>query len=722
MLGRWGAWVARHALWAVATWGVILVLAVLLAGRFSSHLSANGMVVRGSDSQAAAAQIRASFPSAASETDLVVLHSDTHAADDSAFRDRVAATVAAFKGAERVTSVTDPYDSPETSISADRHTALVRVGLSGDAGQTRAAATGLGQRAEALATDGFEVSFTGRAALNAAAVDLGNEDLGRAERIGLPVAALVLLIAFGSVVAASIPLLLGFACVLATFGVLGTISTVVTFDSFVRSAVSMVGIALGIDYSLFIVTRFREELARGQAGPAAIGRVTATAGAAVLYSGTTVVVSLSGLLLVRSDTVRATALGMMTAVLVMLAVTVTLLPAVLALLGARVNRLALPWMRRSMAHPDDERSIWARLAEVSMRRPVIVTAVAVAALGALALPALGLRYGADTSLGAVGDTPAGRGMARVSEAFAPGVIAPITVVVSGLDGDQTKVAQLTNAASNAPGVAGVTSTVDGTGTTALITVVPNGTPDSDLAQQLVGRLRADARTAVSGTPLTVHVGGSPAEIADMITENDRATPLVIAAVLGASLLLLLWAFRSLLLPIKAIVMNLFSVGAAFGAMVLVFQEGHGASLLGVDRTGFIQVMIPLLAFAIVFGLSMDYEVFMLSRMRETWERVGDNRVAVRTGIVRTAPVITAAAAIMIVIFSSFAFTRVTDLKQLGFMLAVAVFVDATVIRLLLVPALMRLMGRWNWWLPYRSRRAASQSAARRVDARANQAS
>jgi RND superfamily putative drug exporter len=471
-----------------------------------------------------------------------------------------------------------------------------------------------------------------------------------------------------------------------------------------------------------------------RARAAVVGTVTATAGHAVLYSGTTVMISLSGLLLVRSATVRATTLGMMTAVVVMMAVAVTLLPAVLALLGPRVNRLALPWLRRSMAHPDEERSAWARLASVSMRRPVPVVAVAVAALTLVALPAFGLHYGADTSPGATRDTPAGKGMTRISEAFAPGVIAPATIVVTRAAGtlserDLQAVADLSAMARREPGVTAVSSLtdmldqragghglaqltavrsaapgsldsiIDSAGSTTVVTVVPAAGPESEAAQSVVHRLRADAGRALSGTGLSAHVGGLPADLADVITENDRATPLVIGVVLAASWLLLLGAFRSLLLPVKAIVMNLFSVGAAFGAMVLVFQDGHGAGLLGVERVGFIQVMVPLVAFALVFGLSMDYEVFMLTRMRESWQRDGDNQVAVRTGIVRTAPVITAAAAVMIVVFGSFTFTRLVDLKQLGFMLAVAVLIDATVIRLFLVPALMRLMGRWNWWLP-----------------------
>jgi RND superfamily putative drug exporter len=737
-LARWGEWIALHPLRVIAMWVAALALATIYAGQFASHLRGNGIEIFGSDSKVATDLVRTSFPHAANETDLVVLHSDVLTAQDQQFRGLVSAAIDRYARAPQALAVTSPYEQPQTSISKDQHTALIQVGLTGDAKAAQAAAAPLGQLARDLATDRIEVYFTGSAPLNAATIQRGNEDLARAEGIGLPVAAIVLVIAFGSMVAAALPLALAFASVLTTFGVLGVVSYFVTFDSFVRSAVSMIGIALAIDYSLFIVSRFREEIANRddtrQARAAAIGRMLGTAGHAVLYSGTTVMISLSGLFLVRSARVRGVGLGMMAAVLVMMAVAVTLLPAVLALLGTRVNRLALPWLKQSLSQPDEERSIWAKLASLSMRRPVLVAGVAVAILSLLALPALGLRYGVDTSPGAIRDTPAGKGMTRISEAFSPGLITPISVVVTREPGtlsdqDLQAIAELSARVANEHGVAAVSSItdvldrqagghgleqlaaartrtpdavgsmVDSAGRTTVITVVPTGTAESDATQAVVRRLRADARAALTGTQLTAHVGGTPAQIADMIAENSRATPLVIGVVLAASWLLLFRAFRSVLLPFKAIVMNLFSVGAAFGTMVLVFQQGHGARWLGVDRLGFIQIMIPLLAFALVFGLSMDYEVFMLSRMRETWRRSGDNQTAVRTGIARTAPVITAAAAIMIVIFSSFTFTRVLDLKQLGFMLAVAVLIDATVVRLFLVPALMRLMGSWNWWLP-----------------------
>jgi RND superfamily putative drug exporter len=736
-LARWGRWVAAHPWRVVAVWIVALAAGVVLTGQFVAHLRSSSAEVVGSDSQAAGQLMRASFPRSVNETDLVVLHSDVLTVADREYRQLVATALDRYARSPLVRSVGSPYDEPQAAISTDQHTALIRVAVPGDAKAVQAAAAPLERLAQTLATDRIEVYFTGSGPLSAATVRQGNEDLGRAETIGLPVAALVLVIAFGSLVAAAIPLTLGLASVVTTFGVLGLLGRVVTFDTFVQSAVGMIGIALGIDYSLFIVTRFREEIAKVASGDrdgraAAVGTVLSTAGRAVLYSGTTVLISLSGLFLVRSARVRGTGIGMMTAVLVMMAVAITLLPAILALLGRRVNRLALPWLRRSLAHPDATRSVWARLASLSMRRPVLVAGVAVVLLGLLAMPALGLRYGADTSLGAIRDTPAGRGMALVSAAFSPGRISPINVVVSSGTGtlsraDLAAVADFSRRARAEDGVTlvsavtdvldarfgghgpaqlaaargSIDSMVDSAGRTTVITVVPAGAVESEATQALVRRLRADADAVLAGTGLAVHVGGTPAQIVDLIDENDRATPLVIAAVLAASWVLLLGAFRSALLPVKAILMNLLSVGAAFGAMVLVFQDGYGAGWLGVDRVGFIQVMIPLLAFALVFGLSMDYEVFMLSRMRETWRRTGDNELAVRTGIARTAPVITAAAAIMIVVFSSFSFTRVVDLKQLGLMLAVAVLLDATVVRLFLVPALMRLMGRWNWW-PARS--------------------
>lgn len=738
---RWTRWAALNPLKIIAVWAVLLAGAMLSAGYFTSHLTGDNTGVRGSDSQRAQRIAEREFAGTADETDFAVVTSRTLTATDPAFRSTVETAVGRYRAADGVVEVSDPYQTPDRLVSADRHTVLVPVGLKGDGKKLQEAATPLQKIAAGLGNDRIGAYFTGSSPLAAAGVEQGSADLGRAETIGFPAAALVLLIAFGSLVAAAIPLVLGVVAVLGAFGVLGIVSIFVSFDVFVQTAVSMVGIALGIDYTLFIVTRFREELTRvrddSRAERAeAVARTLATAGQAVIFSGITVVVALSGLWLVRSTKVYSMAVGMTASVLVMLLIAVTLLPALLGLLGRRINRAALPWARRSLAHPDPDRSAWARVVALVMRRPAVIALLGVLVLGALSLPAFGLRYGVDLGAGAVAASPAGKGYTTVSSAFAPGALTPINVVVSGRDGAMTDgrldaIARFSDDVAADRRVAEVVSVtrvldarvhghtaaqlataqkalggafkdvVSADGDTTIVTVRPRQAADTGTTADLVRDLRDRAGAAFAGTGLTANVGGGPAEIVDITDESSRAMPLVIAAVLAASWVLLLLAFRSLLLPVKAIFMNLLTSGAAFGLAVLVFQEGHGARLFGVDRTGFIQVILPLFAFALVFGLSMDYEVFMVSRIREEWERTGDNTQAVRLGITRTARVITAAAAIMVVVFASFMFTRMLEIKQMGFMLALAVLIDATIVRLLLVPTLMRLMGRWCWWLPGR---------------------
>lgn len=737
-LYRFGGWSARHPFIVMMVWLVLLAGAAMSARYFTAHLAGSNNEVRGSDAQRAATLIQAQFPRLPRETDLVVVHSTGLTTQDEAFHHLVATVVQRYRSESAVADTADPYSAPQRLVSADRHTALVPVDLVGTDRQRQQDAKPLQDLTRGLSTEDIQVYFTGSSALAAAEVDQGAVDLARAESIGFPAAAAVLLIAFGSLVAAAIPLLLGVLAVLASFGALGVVSVYRPFDVFVQTAVSMVGIALGIDYSLFILTRYREELARldghTRADRArAVGRTMATAGHAVLFSGTTVVVALAGLWLVRSPKVDSMAIGMTTAVVVMMLLSVTLLPALLGLLGTAVNRLALPWTRKSLARPDPEHSGWARLASVVMRRPVAFAALGTVLLGALALPVSGLRYGVDLGAGAVKDSPAGRGYTVLSAAFPPGVLTPVSVVSRGA-GPLTEpqldaLARFTDTVRADEAVADVvsiTAVLDGQlrghtvaqlveatragagpldgllsqdGSTTVVTVRPRQAADTRDTADLVRRLRGDARNTLAPAGLTVHVGGAPAQIVDITDESTRAMPIVIAAVLAASWLLLLFAFRSFLLPFTAILMNLLTSGAAFGAAILIFQQGRGAGLLHVDRTGFIQVILPLFAFALVFGLSMDYQVFMLSRMREEWERTADNRRAVRLGITHTARVITAAASIMVVVFASFMFTRILEIKQMGFMLALAVLIDATIVRLLLVPAFMRLLRAANWWLP-----------------------
>ncbi|MFD4769404.1 MMPL family transporter [Streptomyces niveus] len=590
--------------------------------------------------------------------------------------------------------------------------------------------------------EGVDVMLTGSSTLNAAVVEQQDKDLARAESIGLPIALFVLLAAFGTLVAACLPLLLGVVALVTSFGALGAVSGVVSFDVFSQAVVTMLGLALGIDYCLFAVTRMREELAARKGDvPAAVGATMATAGKAVLFSGCTVIISVAGLLVVRAPVFRTMALGVMIAVAAMPAVATTLLPAVLGLLGPRIDKLAVPGMKRSVRTTDVSRSGWARWTNVVMRRPVLVGGLTSVVLLLAILPAAQLKLGFDVGASAVSDAPAGRGYELVADKFVPGAATPLQIVLdkpAGAldDADLAALEQLTEQLRDNDDVAEVQSVTDvlrqqtggvdaeglrtlmeaakqdgeglgrliaTDGRTTALAVLPREAADSDASVDLVHWIRDTAVPDTVGERdgTSAFVGGLSAQTVDISEEVSRATPLVLALVLGLSFILLLLAFRSLLLPLSAIVMNLVSVGAAFGLLTLVFQEGHGASLLDFTSGGFIQAYLPLLTFLILFGLSMDDEVFLISRMKEEWGHSRDNTRAVTEGVAHTAKVITAAATIMMVIFAAFMITKVVEVKQMGFALAVAVLVVATLIRVVLVPALMRLLGSSNWWLPGR---------------------
>jgi Predicted drug exporters of the RND superfamily len=740
--------VARHARLTLLLWVLVLPVAVLGAGRFNAALATGDVTIEGSPSHQAAQLVAERFADLPPETDVAVLHSDRLDYDDTPFRTLVQTALHRFRAIDQVAAVTDPGQAPDRLVSADRRTVLIPIAIRGDAAARQALAGELAQVAADLATADISVEVTGTSPLAAASIERANEDLARSDAVALPVAAVILLVAFGSLVAAALPLALGGVAVVAAFGLLGALSSVISFNAFTRTAVTMLSIALGIDYALFMITRFREELladsapasyaelARQRAGRvAAVGRTVATAGHAVAFSGVAVMVCLAGLLLVDSARVRGMAIGMIAAVAVMVALALTVVPALLALLGPRVNALALPWARRRLRNPDPERSIWARIADVSLRRPILVAGLSLVALLALTVPVIGLRYGVADQVGPVADTAAGRGFARMTEQFPSGTTAPVEIVVARDHGpldaaDLEAIARVSRAAAADPAVAGVTSItsvlderagghtpevvaaahregwLDDAGSlispgldAAIISVTPRHGPYAEQTADLVHRLRAAVPEIGAAVGRTVLVGGAPAQLVDIAEQNATATPVVIAAVLGAAALILLLAFRSVLLPATAVLMNVCTVGAACGAMVLIFQNGYGADLLGLNHDGFVQVFIPLTAFTLVFGLSMDYEVFLVSRMQEAWQATGDNRAAVRAGITHTARVITAAAAIMVAVFGAFMLTDISDVQQLGFMLAFAILIDATVVRLFLMPALMRLFGRWNWWLP-----------------------
>ncbi len=700
---RWGRWVAAHAGRVLLVWLVLLAAAGPLTAVFLSRLSGSEFVVSGSGSAHAQQLIRNAFRDAPEERDLVVFHSNRSVATDSAFRAAVKASLQRAAQQPLVISTVSPYSAAGQLISGDKHTALAVLSLRGSQRDRQSAVPNLQSAVSAGAASAIDVYLTGTSPINAALISQENHDLRLAEGVGVPIAAVVLLIAFGTVVAAVIPLAIGLAGVLLSFGVLGAASFVTSWNVFVESTLAMIGIALGIDYSLFLVTRFREERAQGADLPEAVGRMMNSAGKAVAFSGITVLISLSGLLLVNASFYRQMGFGVILAAFSMLLASLTLLPAVVALLGDRINRLTLPALRRRVQKPDPEHGVWGRFARLVMRRPLVFLVVAGMAMLALASPVRKLSLGFDLGTSAVRGTDAGKGFELASKTLAPGIVSPIQIVVHDSQGQLSHdfVDRVAKRVTSVEGVLGPASApqFNKAANTALLTIAARHAPDDTRTIAAVRHIRDRMPRLTDGTPDQVYVGGLSARIRDLESVTTSTMPLIFGVVLAASFILLLLAFRSILLPIKALVMNLLSVAAAYGAVILVFQEGHLSSLLGFTSTGYLQVYLPLLTFAVLFGLSMDYEVFLVSRIREEWQRTGDNRRAVAVGIAHTARVITAAATIMVCVFAAFLLAGVSELQQMGFALALAVLLDASVVRLLLIPSLMRLFGRANWWLP-----------------------
>ncbi|MGW4368321.1 MMPL family transporter [Nocardia takedensis] len=710
-LGRWGRLMARHRRLVVLAW---IVLAVGCAATFPAlhdRLGAPDYAVPGSDSARVEQLAAEHFADLGAEQDLLVAHSTRHRVDSPEFRAALDAALDAARGVAGVAGVVGPHEGlPALQISADGHTAFAIVGVDGAMADRVDVAERLQAAIAAVAAPDVETGLTGYAPIQADLMALETSDLRRAEALGLPVAAAVLLLALGAVVAASIPITVTAAGIAVAVGVLFGLTTFLAFDSLVLSVATMVATGTAIDYAMFVVSRFTEELSRrgitsraDRAGIAeALGVALDTAGRTVLASGLVVMISLCSLAVVGLAMLTGVAIGVVTAVLATLAAAFTLLPAVLAILGPAVGRGALPArLRPAPADAPAAGNGWARWARAVMRRPALFGGLGVAALLVAALPILRLDYGIDMGMRALGDRPSGQAGALITENFGPGLLAPITVVATG-PGDtpldeptrQQVSAFVTGLADDDRVVRVLPRQAEGR---VFATVVPKGAFDSPAVADLTTDIRAEAATV--GGSADILVGGTAATFADVSVRIVDRLPLVVGLVLTISLLFLVYAFRSIVLAVKAILLNLLATGAALGITVAVFQDGIGEDLLGFHSTGFVQIYLPMLVFAVLFGLSMDYEVFLIRRMKEVWDAQGDNTIAVAEGLRRTARPISAAAAIMVAVFASFVTADVLELQQIGFALAVAITLDALVVRLLLVPAFMRLFGRWNWWLP-----------------------
>jgi putative drug exporter of the RND superfamily len=734
---RWGCMIARKRRVVLIVWVLVLIACAALYPALKRSLGAPNYGIEGAESSRAEQLLEQRFAGHGAEQDVLVFYSPTRRADEPAYRQVVARTLATARRKGYVKGVAGPYDpGAQRQVSAGGHSAIALVGIAGDSRKLVERANLLQEAVDPLAAGGVHVWLTGYSPVAKDITTVENEDVERAETIGVPVALLILLLALGAAVAAIVPLAIAGSGLLLTYGFLAVLATALTFDSFLTTIVTMIGVGIGIDYALFVVSRFREELAlrtranrpvAGDAGgPAserhsertataeqvqeAVGAAVASSGRTVMFSGAVVALALATLVVIRAPIFREFALGAVSVVLCTVIVALTLLPAVLALLGPRINRGALP---ERIQPPDsklgetDGKGVWARWALAVMRRPVLAAGVIGTLLILATTPVLNLRTGVDFGIRSLSGTPSGKGEKVLARSFGAGTLAPIEIVVSGhTDGgrlSRTDTAragrlarELTPTGHNGIAAVAVTPGRDAV----LLTVAPTTSIDSYPSEQLVRHIRTTLLPPIrAGAGPEVAVGGATAKIVDLSNETSAKGPLVLGLILALSLMFLTIVFRSVVLPVKAVIMNLLATGATVGIVILIFQEGHGEHLLGFTSVGFIQVYLPLSIFALLFGLSMDYEVFLIRRMQETWLKTHDNELAVATGVEHTARPISAAAAIMVAVFGSFVTANVLELKQFGLGLALAIAIDATLIRLVLVPALMRLMGARNWWLP-----------------------
>jgi putative drug exporter of the RND superfamily len=533
--------------------------------------------------------------------------------------------------------------------------------------------------ADRQSTDDVTIALGGQVISNA-------EDGGSPEGLGLLAAALILLIAFGSIVAAGLPLAVALFGLGISASLIGVLAAVIDVPDFAPAVAGLIGIGVGVDYALLVLTRFRAALERKTPRDSIIEAVE-TAGRSVLVAGTTVLISVNGLFLMGIPLLQGVALATSLAVLVVMAASVTLLPSLLAFAGTKVNRLRIPGLGRgSLTSDHTPAARWSRLVQ---RRPVVALVAATAAVLALSAPLLDLRLGFPDAGNDGEGTPTRTAYDMVSRGFGPGANGPLLLASE----DPRALERAATELRGSEGVAFVSEPQRSeAGDAAVLTVVPTTTPQASETSDLVDRLRAEL-------PTPVMVGGTTASFVDQSELVAGRLPLFIAGVVGLSFLLLLSAFRSPLIALKAGAMNLLSVGAAYGVISLFAQGGWAGGLIGIDTATPVAPFIPVMMFAILFGLSMDYEVFLLSRVREEYLRHGDNARAVSQGLARTARVITAAAAIMVAVFLAFVTAPEPFLKLLGVGMATAILVDATIVRMVLVPALMQLVGRGNWWIP-----------------------
>jgi len=692
-------WCYRHRLWVVSAW-VLLIVGLGVATAAAGTAYTNSFSLPGTESTKALDLLTQAYPGRSGDTDTIVWHVDTGSVTDPAVQQPVTAMLAAVADAPSVAAVSSPY-TPQgaAQLSADGRTAYATVTFDAQAQDLNPAdVQHVIDLAEGTRSPGLQVEMGGPAVLQVSQVPPANS-----EAIGVLAAGVVLFIAFGSLFAMALPLLAAIVALASGILTVGLLSHAISIPVFGPTLAALIGLGVGIDYALFVITRHRTGIKAGMTPEEAAVRSLNTSGRAVLFAGSTVCIALLGLLVLNLGFLNGLGISAAITVLFTMAAAITLLPALLGFLGMRVlSRRERARLAADGPHQEGQSGFWARWSAFVARRPRILAIAATLVMLILAIPVFSLRLGLSDS----GNDPAASTTRKaydlLAEGFGPGFNGPLQLVAeTGSAADQAALTGLVQTLKTEPGVAAVQAAPQQPGQgLGIVTVIPTTAPQDQATGDLITRLRTDIiPTATAGTGLTVYVGGATAIFGDFAEVIAGKLPLFIIVIVGLGFLLLMVAFRSLLVPATAAVMNLLAAGAAFGVVIAVFQFGWGSDALGLGRAGPVEAFLPVIMLSILFGLSMDYQVFLVSRMHEEWVHTGNNEYAVTTGQATTGRVITAAAAIMICVFIAFVFGGLRVIAEFGIGLAAAVFLDAFVLRTVLVPAVMHLFGAANWWLP-----------------------
>jgi putative drug exporter of the RND superfamily len=695
---------ARRPWLTVGAWVLALVLGITTIATLL-ELTSEGEITSNPESEQGYEAIGSHFPPDPQEeyvNELILVRSSSSTVDDPAFRAKVDTLLAEVQESGVAHNAESFFSSgDETLVSEGRNATLVPVGLQGDCEEGAATLAGIVEAADA---GEFEVFLSGECSADNDLNAILDEDLKKGELyFGLPAALVILILVFGTLVAALVPLVVAFFSIGIALGLAALFSQGFELSVFLFQMTTVMGLAIAADYGLFIVSRYREERAAGKEKLDAIGGAGGTANRAVLFSGLAFVVAMSGLLLVPDSVLRSLGVGALTVGLVAVLAALTLVPALLGLLGDRVNALRVPLVGRAVESAGSEGRFWSTIARAVMRRPVVSLVLSAGLLLAAAVPVLDLELSESGIRSFPENAPSRQGFAALEEEFGVGTADFVIVAVEGDGADpevRSAVETLAERLEASQSFRNPEVEVAPDGRLAVIEALVVGDSRDESAREAVERLRGqDVPAVFEGVDARVYVTGETAEVIDYNDLIETWLPRIIALVLGLSFVLLTIAFRSIVLAFKAILLNLLSVGAAYGLMVLVFQKGIGNELFGLRETEAVSTWAPLFLFCVLFGLSMDYHVFLLSRIRERYLKTGDNEEAVTHAVATTAKVITDAALIIIVVFAGFASGSLVETQQVGFGVAVALLIDATIVRCVLVPASMKLLGDWNWYLP-----------------------